>query len=186
MFGKRRKKMFNRELLEEEKIILLKEYGTTDEKEISKMFDALDDYKFKLRCRNLELKYDKDYIRKNHIKLIHMIVRRYYHAAVERHALGIPLGSNIPTPSENIINDLDKLILLKQMEPKGYTTEQSEIIYLNINEKYRTSTCDLKSIDFDDYDVDENLNVTIKPTKDRYKNMLLKQEKNNDLEMQFK
>ena len=186
MFGKRRKKMFNRELLEEEKIILLKEYGTTDEKEISKMFDALDDYKFKLRCRNLELKYDKDYIRKNNIKLIHMILKRYYHAAGERHFLGIPLGSNIPTPGENIINDLDKLILLKQMAQKGYTDEQSEIIYFNINEKYRTSTCDLQSIDFDHYNVDETLNVTIKPTKERYNIMLLKQEKNKELEMQFR
>jgi len=183
MFGKKHKKMFNRELLEEEKIILLKEYGTTDEKEISKMFDALDDYRYKLRCSNFELKFDKDFVRKNHIKLIHMILRRHYHAEAERHALKIPFGSNKPTPSEEFINDLDKLILLKQMAQKGYTKAQSEEIYNSINEKYRTTTCDLLSIDFDHYNVDEKLGVEIKTTKERYDIMTKKLQAEKCVEM---
>ena len=180
MFGKKRKEI--KELSDEEKAFLLNEYGTTDKDEIYKMSKALSDYDAQLRYQNFDLKY-KGLDSKEHMTLVHLIASRHRIAARERHALKMPSGSKTPTPSEEIINDLDKLILLNQMAKKGYSNEQSEAIYNLINKKYRITTCDLLSIDFDHYNVDKTLNVTIKSTKERYAIMILKQEKNKDLEI---
>ena len=181
MFGKKRKEL--KKLSNEEKKIILDEYGTTDIKEIEKMLVALHEYRIKLRCESLDLKFNHKLTPKEHMMYVELIINMKRIVERERIILKMSYGSNKTTISEEFINDLDKFILFNQMAKKGYSDEKSEVIYTSINKKYRMHSGGLLSIDLDDYNMDETLDVKIKPVKERYKNMLLKQEKNKYLEM---
>ena len=163
MFKKNKKT----ELDEKTKAELIKEFGTYDKNEIEKIIKKLDQYYVHLRYDNINYIYSDDFIKKNSINIIKMLVQRCRFIAIERATL--KLDRNTLSPTEMMLIKLDNNIMEKQLLNYGYSKEDALQVIDNIRKKYQVTNSNLISIDIDCYKIDRKRNATILPTKERYK-----------------
>ena len=161
---------------EESRQYYLKEYGTTNVEKINHMREALEFAYLNTRSENLNLIFGEASSKERFSIFKSILLNR--HSIIARDK--ITFGINKCTLLEQSLIDLDNKILQKQLKKRRYSEEQSKIIINNIrkyNKIYGTGIeYDLLSVNVRDYEIDEKLNVKIKPAKVRYK-MLLQQDK---------
>lgn len=147
----------------------LQEFGTNDHDEIEKIIKVLDRRNYKTKCNNIDLLLGK--INKHtHMIFVHTLACRHRIIARERRILRI--NDDKLCPTEEMLINLDNKILSAQLTEKGYDLETKKTIIENIRKKYQTTRYDLYSNNIEDYEINEDLSVSLKPAKDRYQNAL--------------
>lgn len=172
IFGKKKNKKLSPEQLQKN----LEEYGTNNHDEIKKIIDSLDKRYYKTRCNNLDLIFGK-IDNHTHMMIVHTLARR--HKIIARERITLKTKNDQLCPTEEILINLDKKILDSQLVKQGYTLETRKTIIENIRKNYSTTNYDLYSNNIDDYNIDKNFNVAIKPAKERYQNALKANEEEN-------
>ena len=167
-FSKKRK----HKLTEEEKQQSLNEFGTCDKKVIKEMIKTIRERYYMTRCNNLNLVLGDKIDGKQHFRYVSMISRRHYIVAHERRALHLEYSPELQTYFENFLCKLDDKILEKQLIEQNYSKEDIKTIINNIRKDYSATSYDLKSVNIDDYKIDDKLNVRLLPTKMRYANAM--------------
>ncbi len=89
------------------------------------------------------------------------------------------------TAAEICLSRLDKEIMLEQLDKKGYSPEIIELVLKHLQSTYTVNKCCLVSCDLDDYDISEAGIPTLKPTNERF-SQLLKKEYLADVEQGLK